>query len=316
MSDQKTDYLKEDPPLSGQDWTVISIVNPKDMVVKKNLHYANKFLVHDINKTLTAQAIQMCKYLNSQVTKKIADVLEKLENSVDEEDKRLYHILNKRYRDLTVDEDEYVDECRRRYELDDEEIMDRYTMYLAENRQQLDREFDEAYDHAASTRGIKVRGNFQRYEDAKARAKAVRDEVEPAIHAYVAPVGKWLPVDFDADEAQDQEYQLPQLNELMKKYHDNIHAKNQHYRERKADMEEQARTRNKKTTREALREKLRQRRNEKMKRELEAQQVKDPEQMMGEKWETEIKKTNKKKNKKKKKSKSKKSSSEAPVVEQ
>ena len=272
----QTDYLKEDPPITGQDWTVLSIVSPNDMVSLKNLYYSNHFMVNDINKTITAQAVQMAKFLNAKLRSNISDVLDKLQASVDDDDKRAYDILNKRYSDMEVDEDEFIDECRRKYELDEEEIMDRYKVYIAEHRQRLDREFDEAHDDAVSTRGFKVRGSYQRLQDARARAKMLRDSVEPAIHTFVAPVGKWLPVDFEADEAQEQEYMLPQLNDLMKKYHEGMHAKDVHYQDRKREMEEKANSNNKKTYRDVLREKLRQKRNEKMKRELdELQQMQD-----------------------------------------
>ena len=82
----------------------------------------------------------------------------------------------------------------------------------------------------------------------------LRDSVEPAIHTFVAPVGKWLPVDFEADEAQEQEYMLPQLNDLMKKYHEGMHARDVHYQDRKREMEEKATSSNKKTYRDVLRE--------------------------------------------------------------
>lgn len=267
---REVDYLKEDPPLSGQDWAVISLIAPEDMVSKKNLYYTNHFMVNDINKTITAQAIQMVKYLSVKFRNNLSSVMDRLQNSLDDDDKRLHELLQKACKDIEVDEDEFVGECRRKYELDEEEITDRYKIFIAENRQQLDREFDDAHEHVPSTRGIKVRGSYQRFEEAKTRAKYLTESVEPAIHAFVAPVGKWLPVDFETDEAQDQEYQLPQLNDLMKKYHDNIHAKQMHYQERKQAMEESARSDNKQSIKQRLQEKLRQRRNQKMKAELEA----------------------------------------------
>lgn len=266
------DHLKEDPPVYGQDWCVVSMIAPVSMVGKKNLHYVNRFMVADINKTITAQAIQMAKLLAAESHKKIEDVLNRLKCSVDEDDKRVYTIINQKFKEITVDEDEFVGECRRQYELDEEEIMDRFKMYLAENRLMLDREFDEAHDHVPSVYGIKLRGSYQRFEDAKARANFVRDNVESGIHAFVAPVGKWLPVDFEADEVEGQEYMLPQLNDLMKKYHENIHARNAHYQERRRDMEEDAANGNKKTTKDKLQEKLRERRNAKMRKELESVQ--------------------------------------------
>lgn len=270
MTERRRDYLKEDPPVTGQDWAVVSFVAPEDMVTKKTLHYVNRFMVADINKTITAQAIQMAKFLNASMRSKIDDVLDKLRSSVDDDDKRVYEILSKRYKEMEIAEDDFVGECRRKYELDEEEISDRYKIYLVENRQQIDREFDEAHDHVSSVRGIKVRGCYQDYKDAQARAKFVRDNIEEAIHAYVAPVGKWLPLDFDADEAQDQDYMLPQLNDLMQKYHENIHARNAHYNERKRELEASAHDGNKKTMKERLQQTLRERKNAKMRAELEA----------------------------------------------
>ena len=192
----------------------------------------------------------------------------KLKYSVDEEDKAMSRVLEKRFREMHIDEDVYVEECRRRYELDEEELLDKYKIFLAGERTRLDREYDEAHDDQTTTRGIKFRGSYSRLDDARDRAKYVRDNVEPAIHAYVIPNGTWIPLDMDADEVQDQDYMLPQLNELMGKYHEGTHARNQHYNERKREMEEAAETGNKKTTKERLQERLRQKRNEKMREEM------------------------------------------------
>lgn len=294
---RKTDNLKEDPPLSGQDWTVVSFVAPEDMVAKKKLHYVNNFMVSDINKTISAQATQMAKYLSAKLNKNLSDVLDKLSSSVDEDDKRVHDILKRQMEDIVVDEDEYVNECRRKYELDDQEIMDRYKVYVTENRQKMDREFDEAYDHVTSVRGIKVRGCFQRYEEARKHAKLMRDNVEPAIHAFVAPVGKWLPLDIDADEAQEQEYNEKALQDLMGKYHEGVHARNAHYADRKREMEDTAQRNNKMTAREHAQQVLRERRNKKMKAELEALKMAGDEDAGF----AELKKSKKKKRKNKKK---------------
>jgi hypothetical protein len=261
----KKDYLKQDPILPGQDYCVFSFVNPKDHVLGKQLHYINSFMVNDINKSITAQAIQMVKKLSVDMRKNVEDVLDKLKYSVDEEDKLMSRILEKRFREMQVDEDEYVEECRRRYELDEEELLDKYKIYLAGERSRLNREYDEANDHQTSLRGIKFRGSYSYIDEAKDRAKHVRDAIEPGIHAFVVPVGTWLPIDMDADEVQDQDYMLPQLNELMGKYHEGTHARNQHYAERKREMEEDAANKDSEmTTKERLQEKLRKKRNKKM----------------------------------------------------
>jgi hypothetical protein len=265
-SDKKIDHLKQDPILAGQDYAVVSFVNPKDHVLGKQLHYINNFLVNDVNKSITAQAMQMIRKLQVDMRKKIEDVLDKLKYSLDEEDKNLSRILEKRYREMLLDEDEYVEECRRRYEMDSEELLDKYKIFLSGERTRLNREYDEANDGATSLRGFKIRGAYDRYEEASARAKYVRDTVEPAVHAFVVQVGTWFPVDMEADEVQDQDYMLPQLNELMGKYHEGAHARNLHYQERKQEMAEEASAPDRKTAQKnRLQEKLRQKRNKKMK---------------------------------------------------
>jgi hypothetical protein len=258
--DPKVDYLKEDPLMSGQNFCVVSFVNPKDKVTQKHLHYVNNFMAADINRTLTAQAVQMAKKLTVDMRSNINTVLDTLKDSLDPEDKHLSSILEERFREMTIDEDKYVTDCQRAYTISQEEITDKYKIYLSENRMSLDDQFDKANDSVTSLRGFKVRGAFNRVDDAKARAKLLRDTVEPAIHTYIVPVGAWFPVDMDADEVQDQDYMLPQLNELMGKYHEGVQARNQHYQERKLEMA-MAGTADKaggtKTTKERLQEKLR-----------------------------------------------------------
>ena len=266
---QKTDYLKEDPPMPGQDWAVVSFVSPNDKVLLKQLHYVNQFMVNDINKTIGAQAMQMAKFIGVKMRNQIESVLDKLSNSFDNDDKRVYEILKSKYEQLQIDEDEFVHECRRKYELDEEEMMDKYKMYVVENRLEMDKNFDEAHDHVTNVRGFKVRGNFQRLADASERAKMLRDDVEPAIHAFVVPVGRWFPVDMDADEAQDQEHMLSELNDFMGKYHQNIQNKNANFRQREQSLKENASRYGQQSTQERLRKKLADSRSEKMRKEVE-----------------------------------------------
>lgn len=268
----REDHLKEDPIFPGQDWAVVSYVNPKDAVLKKSLYYVNNFMVHDINKSLTASSVQMVKLLKSQMRSKIDDLLDKLKDSRDPEDKHMGQLLEKRYREMEIDEDEFVDECRRTYELDDEELSDKYKMYISENRQRLDLTFDESHGNMTSLRGFKVRGAFKQLKDARDHGQFLRDNVENGIHTFVVAMGKWFPLDVEVDEIGDQEYMLPELNKMMGKYHEGIHARNQHYNERKKDLQEKAHDHNQMNTKDRLQEKLRKQRHEKMRREVEEQQ--------------------------------------------
>jgi hypothetical protein len=263
----KADNLKQDPVLSGQNYAVVSFVNPKDKVLEKNLYYLNQFLIKEINNSLTAQATQMAKKLIVEMNTKINDTLDKLKSSVDEEDKHIYKILNDRYRSMSLDEDEYVEECRRQYSLEGEEILDKYKIFLSENRTKLDHTFDEANDHACSLRGFKVRGSYARFEDARDRAQFLRDSVEPLVHAFVVQVGTWFPVDMEADEVQDQDYMLPKLNELMGKYHEGMQARDKFFHERNQELMTNP-TPTRGNVKERLKKKLQERQNEKINKEI------------------------------------------------
>jgi hypothetical protein len=256
ISSQVVDHLKQDPPIPGQYYNVVSFVNPKDKVLEKSLYYTNEFMVNDINKTLSAQAIQMAKKLNVEMNNKISAKLDKLKLSVDEEDKHIYRILNDAYRSMQLDEDAYVQECTREYSIDREELLDKYKIFLSENRTKLDLKFDKENDDATSLRGFKIRGAYSRFEDARDRAKLMRDSVEKGIHAFVVETGTWFPVDMDADEVQDQDYMLPKLNELMGKYHEGMQARDQLYQERKQEMSQATGPSTKETVKERLQKKL------------------------------------------------------------
>lgn len=239
---EKVDYLKEDPPIANQDWCVISIISPKDAVTTKTLHYVNHFMVSDINATIASASQQMVKKLNTSFRKQFADTLMPLENSLNEDDQRVASLCKAFSSKFIINEDEYLHECRREQGIDEDELLDRYKIYLSKNRQELDGEFDAHHGNMVSVRGIKNRGNYSKSADAEKRAQFVRG-LEPAVHVFVAPVGKWCPVDFEADEVQDQEYMLAELNTLMSKYHENESDKNLHFEQRKTEMIAESKTR-------------------------------------------------------------------------
>lgn len=267
MTEQKIDYLREDPPLHNQDWCVISFVNPKDKVTEKNIFYINNFFMADVNKQIEATSMHVVKKANAELTNRLKDKMDMLKSSVNEDDKVVYQILNTAFKGILLNENEFIDECTRKYKLNQEELMDRYKVYLTENRSQLDREFESVFGDATSVRGVKFRGSFASYKDAERHAKNMR-EFEPGHNVYVMPTGKWGPIDFEADEVQNQDYLNDQLNTLMGKYHENIHQRNQFYAERKREMLDDAQNKNKMTTKQRLQEKLRQKRNEKIRQEI------------------------------------------------
>jgi hypothetical protein len=162
------------------------------------------------------------------------------------------------------------------YAMDQEDLMDKFTIYKTNNFAELDKEFDEANNYRCSVRGLKVRGVFADRKEAENKAKELRENVEQSIHVFVAPAGYWLPWDPDPDAVQDSDYMLPQLNDLMGKYHENVKEKNKFFEERKQEMIDQAELSNKERTKQRLRAKLMEKRNAKIQQEINDSQNKKP----------------------------------------
>lgn len=264
------DYLKEDPPIYGQEWVCLSFLDPEDMVEKKIIHSINKFLCNNINQEISAMSVQMSKYINVMLRKQMEETFDRLMSSRNETDNRLYELLSEVFHEkILLDEDEVTNKCRRQYSIDNEEIMDKYKIFKVEHQMELDREFDDMYENAPSIRGFKVRGTYQDIRDAKDRCEFLRNEVEPAHHVFIAPVGKWTPWNPDPDSVRDQERGVSALNNLMKNYQDNVHQKNLHFKQRKEEMVERANMSNKDKQKQRMRDKLIARRNAKQRQELE-----------------------------------------------
>jgi hypothetical protein len=96
--------------------------------------------------------------------------------------------------------------------------------------------------------------------------------MEPAHHIFVVPNGVWFPIDIEADEVQNQEHMLRELNDLMGKYYEGVNARNQHFQERTAEMQARPDTREEKA-RERMQKKLQEKRRARL--QAEAAQVKE-----------------------------------------
>ncbi len=89
-------------------------------------------------------------------------------------------------------------------------------------------------------RGLKVRGVFEKQEQANARAKELQ-LIDPDFHVFVGEVGKWLGWDPDPNSAEDQEYREDELNKLMKGYKENLEKTKQMEQERKKELLDESR---------------------------------------------------------------------------
>jgi hypothetical protein len=83
--------------------------------------------------------------------------------------------------------------------------------------------------------GVKVRGAFETYEDAKERAKTLQQH-DKYHNIFVGEIGKWLPFDVDIstlDTQDDPVYREKSLNSYMKAYKDCLEEDTQEQKQRK-----------------------------------------------------------------------------------
>jgi hypothetical protein len=100
--------------------------------------------------------------------------------------------------------------------LGDGPLIGDFRFFKTQNEERLLREFGEQNGFRTSVRGLKVRGSYESYEEARRRAESLRT-TDPNHNVWVAQVGCWLPWDPSPD-AVPAEYAESQLNTLMHTY--------------------------------------------------------------------------------------------------
>jgi hypothetical protein len=83
-----------------------------------------------------------------------------------------------------------------------------------------------------NVRAFKIRGVYSSSEKAEKRCEEIR-KFDRYHHVFVGEVGKWLPWDDDASNAEEAVYAEPKLNEMMKAYKDSQQKAVEYNEERK-----------------------------------------------------------------------------------
>lgn len=97
----------------------------------------------------------------------------------------------------------------------------------------------EVIDTTHRVRAFKIRGVYSSYEKAEKRCEEIR-KFDKYHHVFVGEVGKWLPWDDDASNAEDAVYAEPKLNEMMKAYKDSQAKAAEYNEERKMQAHAEA----------------------------------------------------------------------------
>jgi hypothetical protein len=179
---KKVDYLKEDKPIDGQDFVLLSFLLPEEVVAKKEAFFVGKFV-----ESLARGGRQL-----------------------------FFELLAKKHgKSLEETENEYKDVYDEVYSLCPENAQEKYKDFLYRYEKDMTKTFNANNGHVPSTRGIKVRGSFATQEEAVNRARYLSKR-DPAHHIYVGRVGKWMPILTNPDDVENQEHSNEQLNEIMK----------------------------------------------------------------------------------------------------
>lgn len=222
-----------DQEIAGQKWCCISFVNPDEVCKRKDLYFFNEF-VNQYEANLKSSVLE------TFLAKTVQSINDNLENHAVEFEKRDLSGVALDCRNAKVRVDSVLNDLnvflkKNTSELTYDALSDKYNDFMSKNVANLETEFYKDNQFVTSMRAIKVRGSFESSEEAADYAKQLHKK-DPYFNIFVSPVGRWLPIDADPDRVQNAEYANEQLNSLMKKYKENIDAREEFYRENKKNL--------------------------------------------------------------------------------
>lgn len=187
-------YLEEDKPIRGQNYVCMSFISPEDILANKEVFFVHKF-IDSLSKDLTM--------LLTNLQAKYPD------------DKQIFEAIRE----------------NQAHFFEHDQLQEQFRFFKQNSNSDLEREFHAQNEFRTSIRGFKVRGTFDTYQEAELRAKALK-RAGDKFDIYVANVGCWCPWSPTPGDIPNQEYGNAQLNELMKKYHDNMEQRESIHDER------------------------------------------------------------------------------------
>lgn len=222
-----------DQEIAGQKWCCISFVNPDEVCKRKDVYFFNHF----VNQFEASLKTNILETFLAKLTQSINDNLEN--HALDFEKRDLSGVAtecrNSKIRVDSVLNDLNVFLKDNIKDITYDKMNDNFNHFMSKNVSNLETEFYKENNFVTSMRAIKVRGSFESSEEAADYAKQLHKK-DPNFNIYVSPVGRWLPIDADPDRVQNAEYANEQLNSLMKKYKENIDAREEFYRENKNNL--------------------------------------------------------------------------------
>lgn len=150
--------------------------------------------------------------------------------------KFLEHLMNDNEQ-ITIDIREKM--MNKDIKIDYENVSKLYEDWKYLKNDDLEAQFFEINDYRTSMRGLKVRGVYDTHKEASTRAQVLRRK-DPSFNVFVGQIGYWLPWDPECESVPEQEYQESQLNDLVKKYKENLNSRDDLYEQVKNERIEKA----------------------------------------------------------------------------
>jgi hypothetical protein len=233
------DAVKITKHMECMKYAVISFISPEDMIKNRMVSDLNSFLYYDVNKQILDVSKEIVSDINTKFKNDLEETTNKLLESVSENEKAVGEILSDYIKKISLNEEYVSTKTLRQYKLDKDELLASFEHFKLTQDKTLEENFVKVHGKGTSIRGFKFRGAYETMEDARERAKYVRDNIEPNINAYVIPAGVWVPFDPNPDAIQDQEYMVEELNDIMGKYKENVEHRNAFFDKRKRELLEE-----------------------------------------------------------------------------
>lgn len=237
---KKEVYLEADKEIPGQHYVCLSFISPNKVLAKKEYYYFSEFMkdyqiqyrIKATESFVMQQAVKLQDAM-SRVQDALENVMLKSEVSMEDVSGVLATVKDVRVSvtaNATTDLEAHVKENLSEFKVSD--IEDAYETFVFKHKKRLEDDFFASNEFRTTVQGLKVRGVYDTYNEAVARAKTLQ-KLDPSFNVYVGQVGFWLPWDPEPSDVADQEYADDQLNTLMKKYRENEQKRDELYAEEK-----------------------------------------------------------------------------------
>jgi hypothetical protein len=251
--EEREEYLENDKEIPGQKYCCLSFLSPENVLANKDLYFFTAFLNdYEIQYKIKAtEAFIMAESRRvTDALSKSEDILSNLRSRTEAEPITYADIsgvvdMFKNVRQNLTREtgnalENHVKENMRDFK--ETTIQENFETFMFKNRKRLEDEFFAKNNFRTTMRGLKVRGSYDTYAEAAARAKTIQ-KLDPSFNVFVGQVGFWLPWDPAPSEIQNQEYAEDQLNTLMKNYKENEVKKDEFFEEQKRERLSNAKVR-------------------------------------------------------------------------